>query len=153
MDLTTGWNFNLATHRDAAEEYVRTVKPWLRIGSPECKMFSQLQQLNKRRSGEKSDLSMQAKEHLKFVAKLYKIQWGEGRKFLHEHPAGATSWQLWMMQEVMKLEGVRTTIADQCMYGLKTWSTNRAIKHTLAPKKDKIDEEQRFHCQGIDENM
>ena len=45
MDLTNGWDFNLKTHRDAAERYVRKVKPKLLIGSPECRMFSMLQNL------------------------------------------------------------------------------------------------------------
>ena len=47
MDLTTGWDFNVKAHRDAAEEYVRRVKPWLVIGSPECKIFSALQHIDK----------------------------------------------------------------------------------------------------------
>ena len=100
-------------------------------------MFSQLQQLNKHKGVERNQLMKQAEEHLKFVVKLYKTQWQEGRKFLHEHPAGATSWQFRVIQDLLKLKGVQTTIADQCMYGLKTWSTNRAIQDTPAQKKTK----------------
>ena len=137
MDLTTGWNFNLERHRAAAERYVKTVQPWLVIGSPECRMFSQLQQLNKHKGVERNQLMKQAEEHLKCVVKLYKIQGQEGRQFLHEHPAGATSWQFRVIQDLLKLKGVQTTIADQCMYGLKTWSTNRAIQDTPAQKKTK----------------
>ena len=47
MDLTNGWDFTRRSHREAAERYVREVKPWLLIGSPECRMFSTLQNLNK----------------------------------------------------------------------------------------------------------
>ena len=47
MDLTNGWDFNLESHRDEAERYVREVKPELLIGSPECRMFSALQSLRK----------------------------------------------------------------------------------------------------------
>ena len=65
MDLTTGWNFSLREHREVAEEYVRKTKPILVIGSPECRLFSQLQNLNKARFGETSELIMEAKEHLK----------------------------------------------------------------------------------------
>ena len=80
----------------------------------------------------------QAKEHLKFVTTLYKMQWEAGRLFLHEHPAGATSWQLDMMKEVMQLDGVRTIVADQCMYGLKTWSTDKRQKDAAAQKKTRF---------------
>ena len=43
MDLTTGWDFTIETHRDAANEYIERVKPQLVIGSPECRMFRSLQ--------------------------------------------------------------------------------------------------------------
>ena len=51
MDWTTGWDFDLESHRDTAEKYVRVVKPLLTIGSPECRMFSTLQSSNKARFG------------------------------------------------------------------------------------------------------
>ena len=46
MDLTTGWDFNLESHRKAAEEYVDREKPLAIIGSPPCTPFSQLQSLS-----------------------------------------------------------------------------------------------------------
>ena len=45
MDLTTGWDFRLKADRDRAEAYLDKHKPLLVIGSPECKMFSSLQNL------------------------------------------------------------------------------------------------------------
>ena len=45
MDLTTGWDFNLASHRAKAEAYVDREKPLVLIGSPPCVAFSQLQSL------------------------------------------------------------------------------------------------------------
>ena len=45
MDLTTGWDFNLASHRAKAEAYVDKEKPLVLIGSPPCVAFSQLQSL------------------------------------------------------------------------------------------------------------
>ena len=64
MDLTTGWNFDEEAHRRAAEDYVRKVKPLLLIGSPECCMFSALQNLNKDKFRVKSDMIQKAKEHI-----------------------------------------------------------------------------------------
>ena len=46
MDLTTGWDFNLKSHRDTAERYIDEQKPLVVIGSPPCTPFSQLQSLN-----------------------------------------------------------------------------------------------------------
>ena len=59
---------------------------------------------------------------MKFVAGLYRRQMREGRLFLHEHPAGASSWMLKEIKELCEEDGVETVIGDQCMYGLKTWS-------------------------------
>ena len=46
MDLLTGWDFDRPEHKKAAKEYVERVKPRLVIGSPMCRMFSSLQNLN-----------------------------------------------------------------------------------------------------------
>ena len=55
------------------------------------------------------------------MGELYKHQVKEGRWFLHIHPASATSWSLKEITDVMDMEGVDVTAADQCMFGLKTW--------------------------------
>ena len=58
---------------------------------------------------------------------LYEEQWKEGRLFLHEHPAIATSWDL---EELKKLEaktGAHIYVADQCMYGLETWAEDKKV--------------------------
>ena len=47
LDLTTGWDFTAAAHREAAREYVRLTRPELIIGSPVCTMSSSLQRLSK----------------------------------------------------------------------------------------------------------
>ena len=52
MDLTNGWNFTKKSHRDAAMRYVKDVKPKLLIGSPECRMSSNMQNLNKKKGTE-----------------------------------------------------------------------------------------------------
>ena len=119
MDLTTGWDFRQQEHRELAEKYVEELKPLLLIGSPMCTMFSRLQTLSGW-SDKKEERWVDAKEHIKFVIKLYEKQMAGGRLFLHEHPASATSWKLDEVQKVMKIVGVKVVEADQCMYGLKT---------------------------------
>ena len=46
MDLTTGWDFNVAEHRQRLEEYVDREQPLVLIGSPPCVAFSKLQSLS-----------------------------------------------------------------------------------------------------------
>ena len=57
----------------------------------------------------------EAKEHIKLVIEIYKMQIEGGRWFL---PAGATSWDMEEMRELGKMQGVEVTVADQCMYEL-----------------------------------
>ena len=45
MDLTTGCDFNLESHRRKAEAYVEEQEPLVLIGSPPCVAFSQLEAL------------------------------------------------------------------------------------------------------------
>ena len=49
-----------------------------------------------------------------------KLQIQGGRKFIFEHPAGASSWTLLSVQEVRNMKGVQEVILDQCMLGLCT---------------------------------
>ena len=129
MDLTTGWDFTLERHRQAAIDYVNKVKPRLVIGSPMCTMFSALQHLskNERRPGWE-DKFAEAKRHIEFVVELYEIQWRAGRLFLHEHPATATSWDLECIRQLESKFGVVLTRADQCMYGLETYGKQGEAK-------------------------
>ena len=122
MDLTTGWDFRIEDHRIAAKKYVTNVKPRLLIGSPMCTMFSTLQRLSGW-NAEKQRKWGEAREHIRFVVELYMEQERGGILFLHEHPAGASSWDLEEIQKVMNLKNVHVVIADQCMFGLTTWPT------------------------------
>ena len=90
MDLTTGWDFRRSDHRAEAKEYIRTMKPFLVIGSPMCTMFSQLQALTGW-SEEKNNMWLEAVKHIEFVVEIYRMQVQAGRLFLHEHPASASS--------------------------------------------------------------
>ena len=135
MDLTNGWDFSIEKHKQAAEKYIKLVKPWIVIGSPECRMFSQMQNLAKKYWNEDKEKMMnEAKEHIRFVMRMYKLQWESGRYFLHEHPAEASSWYMKEVQDMMTLDGVQVTRADQCMYGLKTWSNIKGKLDTPARK-------------------
>jgi hypothetical protein len=159
MDLTTGWDFTKSEDRDRAVKYIDEHKPKLIVGSPMCKMFSQLQRMT-RWTSEKQRRWREDRDHLKFMAEVYKKQVENGRWFLHEHPASASSWSLQEIQAVLNMEGVGMVTGDQCMYGLKTWGMNgkeasakkstgfmsnsKAILHELSKKCDGTHKHQRL---------
>ena len=121
MDLRTGWDFNLESHRQAAFKYQDKYKPWVLIGSPKCSFASTLQRLS-RDSPEWRKTLREGLTHLIFVCQLYKRQILAGRKFLHEHPRYAASWDLYMVREVEAMEGVLVVDGDQCCFG--QWGTD-----------------------------
>ena len=47
FDLRSGWDLDDPRHIAALWRYLDMVKPYLVVGSPECKAFSQLRHLNK----------------------------------------------------------------------------------------------------------
>ena len=60
----------------------------------------------------------EAKEHMKFCMELYLIQLKGGRCFIHEHPAGATSWNMAETVELMMRPDVGMATFDMCQYGM-----------------------------------
>ena len=82
MDLTTGWDFSKATDRRRAERYLEEKEPLLVIGSPECKMFSSLQNLTPWTEEEERRYT-EARVHIAFCMKNYEWQTQKGRLFLH----------------------------------------------------------------------
>ena len=102
-------------------------------------MFSSLQNLSKNRRGPgQAEQFEEALAHIKFVVKLYKMQVESGNYFLHEHPAGATSWDTEEIRKMTQGTGVQITVADQCMYGLRTWSKDPKKLDKPARKRTKF---------------
>lgn len=66
------------------------------------------------------------------------MQITEGRWFLHEHPAGASSWGPEAIKKIEAETGVKIRTADQCMYGLKTWGEDRSRRDRFARKRTKF---------------
>ena len=119
-DLSTGWDFRLQSHRDAAIKHVRDEKPLVVIGSPPCTPFSQLQTLNPDTAEKRARLK-EGEEHMRLMVEIYRMHIEEGCIFLHEHPAHARSWHMNEVSKLMKEQGITLVEADQCMFGLKTW--------------------------------
>ena len=128
MDITTqdsdgrAWDFNAAETRNRAARRILMDKPLLLIGSPMCTIHSIMNNINNARMPREvvQQRFAYARGHLKFAAQLYKMQVQGGRYLPHGHPASASSWQGRCIKEVLKLDGVRRVLGDQCCYGLKT---------------------------------
>lgn len=116
MDLLNGWDFRREDHRRAAWKYIDEHKPRLIIGSPMCTVFSQLQNETPWTEGKRARWR-EAKRHMEFMVAVYRRQLREGRWFLHEQPAAATSWGVEEVEKLLAEEGVMTVIGDQCMHG------------------------------------
>ena len=96
--LTSGWDFKIKSHRESAVRRIHEEKPSLLIGSPPCTYFSILLNLNLEIRDDEWKMKFQqnleeAKEHVRFCIRLYRLQIRAGRGFLHEHPRTATSWK------------------------------------------------------------
>ena len=113
------WDFDFADKRDRAQTLFRKQRPAVLIGSPCCTAWSTWQALNKhKRDPEVIRREMiKARVHLDFIISLYIEQIGDGRLLLHEHPAGAASWQEDGMKTLEKFPGVERINADQCQHG------------------------------------
>ena len=88
--------------RERAPHKFRTEKPLLLVGSPMCTAFSTWQRVN---NAFRDEATVEAEKrravmHLEFCIQLYREQLKNGRSFLHEHPAFASSWQAEQMQEL-----------------------------------------------------
>ena len=90
LDLVTGYDFNRKEDRDKAWTIIARDKPKLVVGSPECRMFSALHNLNAWTAERQSRLE-NAREHLEFICEVHEHQVTSERWFLHEHPIAATS--------------------------------------------------------------
>ena len=117
--------------------YVKEHKPTWVKGSPPCTPFSQLQALNypKTDPNQVAKILRDGRRHLHFVIRLCKLQLESKRHFLHEQPAGATSWQDFQMRALLRQHGVQVVTSDQCMYGLVTRGANGELAHAKKPTK------------------
>lgn len=139
LDLTTcdeqgrAWDFDDPACRRRAVQLVRQSRPFMLIGSPMCTWFSTLMSMNfPQMTEEQKEQGMaRARRHLAFSIYLYRIQLQEGRHFLHEHPAGASSWKDECVTSFMRAHpGLYTTVSHMCRFGMQSTLEDRV---TMAP--------------------
>ena len=128
------WDFTKKSDQKEALGLVDKYEPEFIIGSPPCTDWSSWNiGINHRKMDpmEVERRMVEARVHLKFVVKLYKKQLAAGRHFLHEHPAGAKSWEEPYMVQLLENPSVKTVVSHQCEYGL----TSPDEKGVLQPVK------------------
>ena len=119
------WDFDEPRKKREARELVDTLKPHTLTGSPECRAFSMLMNLNREKMGEEmyQDLLARAIKHVEFCCELYELQVSAGRFFVHEQPLTASSWKLLCILRVLALPGVHTCVLDMCAHGM--WQVDK----------------------------
>ena len=56
--------------------------------------------------------------HLLFMCEIYKIQADNGRFFLHEHPASASSWRIPEIVALSERSDTEIVVGDMCRFGM-----------------------------------
>ena len=112
-------DFDIKAKRDKARSKVEQERPLFLVLSPDCSAWSTWQNLNdtKRDPELVMQQKIKARTHLLFSIQLAEMQMADGRYFLFEHPAFASSWQEVNMQKLMADSRVDRVRADQCQYG------------------------------------
>ncbi|MDP7560817.1 MAG: hypothetical protein QF745_09785, partial [Planctomycetota bacterium] len=124
MDIRTGFDFELEDARAEARARLREEKPSLLIGSPICGPWSQMNNINKDSENMRAHRK-RAVKHLRFTLEMFTIQVEENHGFvLFEHPWTAKSWDTDIMQEMMRLSGMKIYRCHQCMYQDKKIQAN-----------------------------
>ena len=117
FSYATGWDFNIRAHRDHFLQRLRAEMPDELFLSPECKLWSQMQNITARTEDQQVELQDQRQEHhdthLRFVAMAYKEQVDGARHAHLEQPSKALSWKTVALRD---LPGFHV-VFDQCMYG------------------------------------
>ena len=77
FDLRSGWDLDDPRARKAVWEHLHTERPYLVVGSPECKAFTQLRFLNADSPKYRETLAAGLR-HLEFVCQIYEFQSRQG---------------------------------------------------------------------------
>ena len=121
LDIITGWDFQNSELRCLSLDLLATLCIGFVILSPPCTIFSELQRLFNFKKMSQAMIASKWAEgmlYLKHAMDCCLRQYHQGRFFVFEHPASATSWRQNEVMRVAALPGVWVVTMDQCMCGL-----------------------------------
>ena len=124
FDLLEGCDLSSAAGRAQVWAHVEKFAPRVLVASPPCTRFSQLMRTNKPKM-ERSVWEarrLEAESFLNFCCQLFRYQLEHERFFAFEHPHGADSWSLPMLQQFRQLQGVYFSVFDECRFNLERLS-------------------------------
>ena len=124
FDLRSGFDLTTASGQEECWRQLVREQPEVVIGSPPCAAFSVLRGLAKMEPEALRERWRLGCAHLKFCIGVYRWQLSRGKHFLHEHPWGASSWRLEMMESLLSQEGLYLACGDQCAFGQTAWHRN-----------------------------
>lgn len=122
-DFRVGFGLNVERDRVRVQE-IKDEDPRLIVGSLKCSPSGTSMALDSEIGRVRAVLQDELR-HLVTICEVYEDRWKRGTFFLHEHPKIASSWNLWMIQEVSCLQGVVCVQNDQCAFGL--WCTDDVV--------------------------
>lgn len=120
-DLRVGFDLNVGRDRVRVMQKIKGEDRWLFVGSLKCSRSGTSMALDSE-TGKVRAVLQDGLQHLVTMCEVYKNRWKRGKFFLNEHPKTAPSWSLWMIQEVLGLQGDVCVENDQCAFGL--WCTD-----------------------------
>ena len=96
---------------------IKREKPFMIGMSPECTLFSVLQNL--RKTPMNAEAWEKAVNCVKFAVKVARLQMAGGRYFYFEHPLSATSWAVIdELVELREMIEVQSVVLHMCQFGL-----------------------------------
>lgn len=129
MSLSTGWDFQLAEHRERALKWIRKHKPYVVVLAFPCSFWSPLQALN----GPKDyDAAFErAFTLLQFALDVAEEQVKAGRRYILENPAGSRAWKLDAVRAWLQRMKSMVVKFDQCRYNLRGSTGELHMKPTF----------------------
>ena len=115
------WDLSKQEDQDLAEALVVQTKPRLLIGSPPCTAWCILNQhltFPKMDPSRVQQIMTQAREHIQFVCRRYRLQLDNTRFILHEQPLTAKNWLEPCVTQLLDLKNVQVVTGHRCQYGL-----------------------------------
>ena len=115
------WDLNRQADVKLLDRLIDEDDPYLLTGSPRCDPFSVLRSLNWRSLGAEQNVLRreEGERHVELAVRYYEKQMDRGRYFLHEHPAGADSWDMDKVKKLQKRDGVFTVSGPMCKWGMQ----------------------------------
>ena len=130
MSLSTGWDFQLAEHRERALKWIRKHKPYVVVLAFPCSFWSPLQALN----GPKDyDAAFEkAFTLLQFALDVAEEQVKAGLRYILENPAGSRAWKLDAVRAwLQRMKAMMVVKFDQCRYNLRGSTGELHMKPTF----------------------